>query len=124
MVVIKKKYLTLGSRTIKIMASFHIFLKSSKYYCMKNVLTLFLVVCLFAACKTSQQGASQKGELVIKFVTTNTIEGYDHVSKLKVFCDDVLVGESSEKKQSIPNQMTVKLPTGKHTIKATLFRQI
>jgi hypothetical protein len=87
---------------------------------MKSFLSLVLVFCLFISCKTAQQGVKE-GELTISFVTINTIEGYDHISKLKVFCDEKLVGESSEKKQSVANKVTVKLPKGNHTVKTMLF---
>lgn len=80
-------------------------------------LIIFLGFCLQPIITKAQQDVS----LMFKFVTKNTIAGYDHVSKLIVYCDDKQIGESTAKLQSLPNSIRVKVPKGKHKITATLF---
>ncbi len=87
---------------------------------MKRLIYLLLLVGVFASCRTTAVGDNM-GILTVNFVTLNTIEGYDHVSKLKVYCDDVEVGESKEKKQSVKNSVSVAVPKGNHKIKVSLF---
>ncbi|MGG9972281.1 hypothetical protein ACQ33O_10850 [Ferruginibacter sp. SUN002] len=81
------------------------------------VLLSFLSICLAPAFAKAQQKVS----VTFKFVTINTISGYDHVSKLLVYCDDDKIGESSQKLQSVANSITVKVPKGNHTVKAELW---
>ncbi|UEG49292.1 hypothetical protein LK994_11680 [Ferruginibacter lapsinanis] len=80
-------------------------------------LIVFLCICLLPTIAEAQQDVS----LTFRFVTKNTKEGYDHVSKLIVYSDDEQIGESTEKLQSKPNSVTVKTPKGKHKIKAILY---
>ena len=87
---------------------------------MKNLWMLLAFVATFSACRTGKTD-SDTGTLTVNFVATGSIEGYDHVSKMKVFCDNVEIGESSERKQSVQNKVTVNVPRGSHTIKVTLF---
>jgi len=81
---------------------------------------IYIAILLYITLFTSISKAQNTVELTLKFVVSNTIEGYDHVSKLIVYCDGNQIGESSAKKQSISNSVTVKVPTGNHNVKAIL----
>ncbi|MCZ2443941.1 MAG: hypothetical protein LC101_09230 [Flavobacteriales bacterium] len=59
--------------------------------------------------------------LQISFKAINTISGYDHLSKLMVYCDGQKIGESVEKKQSQGNKIKVKVLTGTHQIFCSLW---
>lgn len=65
--------------------------------------------------------ANAQSTLQVSFKAINTIEGYDHISKLIVYCDGEKVGESIEKKQSLPNKVKVKVPSGDHLIHCSLW---
>ncbi|MGG9971996.1 hypothetical protein ACQ33O_09410 [Ferruginibacter sp. SUN002] len=84
-------------------------------------LTFLLIAFISMSLLPTIGKAQEKVSLTFKFKTINTIAGYDHVSKLKVFCDNELVGESSQKLQSIANSVTVKVPKGVHHINAALY---
>ena len=64
--------------------------------------------------------AAETVDITFKFKATNTKEGFDHLSKLVVYCDNKKIGESEKKLQSKSNSITVKMPTGNHTLKAVL----
>lgn len=62
-----------------------------------------------------------QGKLTITYQAINTIAGYDHVSRLQVLVDGQEVGVSKEKIQSQKNKVTVKVPTGEHTVVCSLW---
>ena len=80
-------------------------------------LIALLSICLFSISAEAQKNVN----VTFKYVTINTITGYDHVSKLMVYCDDKKIGESSQKLQSKSNSITVKVPKGKHKLTASLY---
>ena len=89
---------------------------------MKNLMFL-TVLSLFvglSSCKTGSAASSNAGTLTVNFKAINTIEGYDHISRMGVYCDGKLIQYSTEKKQSIPNSVTISVPRGNHTIKCVL----
>lgn len=57
----------------------------------------------------------------ITYQVTNTIEGYSYDSRLDVYVDGKKIGESSVKDQKEMNKITVKVPTGQHTLKCVLL---
>ena len=57
-------------------------------------------------------------KLTFNIKTLNTKEGYDYISKLVIFCDRKIIGESPHKKQTEPSTYTVEIPKGKHEIYA------
>ena len=84
--------------------------------------TILLSITIFSICLLPTIAkAGNTVDLTFKFVTINTIDGYDHLSKLIVYCDDKKVSESSQKKQSESNKIIVPIPAGYHTIRATLY---
>lgn len=85
----------------------------------KSALQLIIIICFSLTPFITE--AQKKINLTFKFVTTNTKEGYDHISKLIINCDDEKIGESLQKSQSKPSTVTVKIPSGKHKITATLY---
>jgi hypothetical protein len=84
---------------------------------MKSIAALLLVLVFstgFAPVKGKQ------GSLTFNFSVINIVEGYDHESKLVVYEDGKVIGESPVQKESIPNSVTVKLSKGTHTVRAVL----
>lgn len=82
-----------------------------------TVLSLFVGLTSFSS---KELAVAKNGTLTITFKAINTIEGYDHISRMGVYCDDKLIQYSTEKKQSIPNSVTISVPRGNHTIKCVL----
>ena len=78
-----------------------------------------LLVLVFSTAFTPVAKEKQ-GSLTFKFSVINIVEGYDHESKLVVYEDGNVIGESSVQKESKPNSVTVKLSKGSHNIRAVL----
>ena len=70
---------------------------------------------LLTACNTLKVDPS--AQLSIEFKTINTIEGYDHLTRMVVYCDEKEVARSSDLIQSSTNTVVAKFPKGKHTVK-------
>ncbi len=87
---------------------------------MKKTIFLSIMVLATYAFPTITK-ATETVAVTFKFVTINTIDGFDHLSKLIVYCDDKKVSESSQKIQSESNKIIVPIPAGYHTIRATLY---
>lgn len=85
---------------------------------MKSFAALFLVL-VFASAFTPAAKEKQ-GTLTFKYSVINIEEGYDHESKLVIYENGNVIGESTVQKESKPNAVTVKLPAGRHNIKAVL----
>jgi hypothetical protein len=82
----------------------------------KLLLLLFLPVLIF-----SSFTPAKNGKLTISYKATGTIEGYSHLSKMKVYVDETLVGESPEKDQQATNSFSVSVPKGAHKVKCQLW---
>lgn len=87
---------------------------------MRNFLKLFTLSAIFMAF-ISHSFAASNVAFTIKYTTVGTISGYDHLTKMRVYCDGNELGENTPKKQTLENSITVNVPTGKHTIKAVLY---
>ncbi len=57
-------------------------------------------------------------KLTFNIKTLNTKEGYDYISKLVIFCDRKIIGESPHKKQTEPSTYSVEISKGNHEIYA------
>lgn len=85
---------------------------------MKTISALLLVLVLTSGFTPAIK--AKKGSLTFNFSVINIVEGYDHDSKLVVYEEGKVIGESSVQKESKPNSVTVKLSTGSHNIRAVL----
>jgi len=59
--------------------------------------------------------------LTINYSVIGTSAGYDHITKMRVYIDGREAGESTPKKQTIDNYVTVNVSKGNHKIKAVLL---
>lgn len=87
---------------------------------MRNFLKLFTLSAVLMAFISNMFAASNVS-FTIKYTTVGTVSGYDHLTKMRVYCDGNELGENTPKKQTLENSITVNVPTGKHTIKAVLY---
>ncbi len=85
---------------------------------MKKIIfgTLMLGLLFVTACSTSKMG-NKMAQLSINFKTLNTIEGYDHLTRMIIYCDEKEVARSTDKIQSMENTLIAQFPKGKHTVK-------
>ncbi len=79
----------------------------------KSFLLLFALLTLPLLSIYSQKMST----LIVNTKFTNIEKGYDHLTKTVVFVDDELVASTSEKLQSIPNSVKVKIPKGEHKVR-------
>lgn len=70
---------------------------------------------------TSFGGGNVK--ITFKYKCTNIVEGYDHLSRLKVYVDGKIAGTSTEKLESQQNTITIEVSKGDHSIRAVLESQ-
>lgn len=93
---------------------------------MKKLLALAfgIIALVIAPSFTSPAGASGKASLKITWYATNTIEGYSYPSKMKVYVDDVLMGESPVKDQKEKNTFTVMVPKGPGKLKCVIWAEL
>ncbi|MCG9912541.1 MAG: hypothetical protein MH137_14705 [Flavobacteriales bacterium] len=85
----------------------------------KTLLALFCLVLV----QTVMAQSAKPVNLTFSYQVTNTIEGYAYVSKLVVYVDDQVVGESTPLIQTKPNSVTVSIPKGNHKVRAVLMAQ-
>lgn len=79
---------------------------------------LLLILTLFIA----TLGFSGKpGTLTISYKFTHIEVGYDHLTKCRIYVDDVLAKETAEHKQSNEQSFTLQLPKGNHTIRIMML---
>ena len=83
-----------------------------------KLISALLLVLVLATGFTPTPGSM--GSLTFKYSVTNIEPGYDHLSKLVVYEDGKIIGQSSEQVESKPNSVTVKLSKGNHNIRAVL----
>ncbi len=84
----------------------------------KTIFLTFLFLSIFFLPTISK--AAETVDITFKFKAINTKEGFDHLSKLVVYCDNKKIGESEKKLQSMQNSVKVKIPTGNHNVRAVL----
>lgn len=84
---------------------------------MKTIASILLV---FVLASGFAPAPAKQGTLTFKYSVIHIVEGYDHISKLVVYEDGQVIGESTQKKESIPNSVTVNLSRGTHKIRAVL----
>jgi hypothetical protein len=77
---------------------------------------------LIFLCATAFTPAKKEtlGSLTFQFSAKNIKEGYDHNSKLVIWEDGKIIGESATKPESSSNSITLKLSKGNHAIRAVL----
>ena len=83
---------------------------------MKTIASIIIALVLTTGFATAQK----VGTLTFKYSVINIVKGYDHNSKLVIYEDGKMIGESTEHLESKPNSISVKLSQGKHQIKAVL----
>ncbi len=83
--------------------------------------TKFLFFLLSLILIGTVNSAAAQAKLEISFQALNTIEGYDHLSRMQVFVDGKEVATSPEKKQSEKNAVTIKVKPGEHDIMCVLW---
>ncbi|MES2431758.1 MAG: hypothetical protein V4556_12535 [Bacteroidota bacterium] len=81
-------------------------------YIIKLLFLLTINITLFAA---------DDVKFTVNYSCVGTISGYDHITKMIIYSDGKLMGESIPKKQSIANSLTVNVSAGAHKIKAVLY---
>lgn len=86
---------------------------------MKTIASFFILFLVTSGFKPAPP-AEKTGTLTFKYSVTHIVKGYDHISKLVVYKDGAVIGESSQKKESAPNSVSINLPQGTHNIKAVL----
>jgi hypothetical protein len=84
--------------------------------------TLLALFCLVLAQTVLAQSAKPV-KLTFSYQVKNTIEGYEYISKLVVYVDDQVAGESTPLIQTKPNSVTVSIPKGNHKVRAVLMAQ-
>jgi archaellum component FlaG (FlaF/FlaG flagellin family) len=65
----------------------------------------------------SSVAATGESTLTVGWKFLNIVDGYDHESQLKVYIDGSLVKTSKVMKQSKKGTLTVKVPSGAHTVR-------
>jgi hypothetical protein len=91
---------------------------------MKKIGFLFIVIALLSGCASSTSSStSSTGSLTFNYTTVGIIDGYDHTSKLIVYDNGTKIGESTPKKESEGNSVTLPLSNGTHQIRAVLNSQ-
>ncbi|MFM2269482.1 MAG: hypothetical protein RL757_2923 [Bacteroidota bacterium] len=85
---------------------------------MKKILfgTLMLGLLFVTACSTSKMG-NKMAQLSVSFKAVNSVEGYDHLTRMIVYCDEKEVARSTDKIQSESNTVIAQFPKGKHAIR-------
>lgn len=79
---------------------------------MKNIF-VSVVLLFFVACGA----AAQTYKLSVHYVLKGIVEGYDHLCVTKIFIDNNLAAESSEKLESEANTVFCNVSKGKHSVK-------
>ena len=80
---------------------------------MKKAVLLLTLVALPLFAVFSQKMSTLKVDYSFK----NLVEGYDHQTVTKIFVDDELVAESTQKSESKPNTVSCQIPRGEHTVR-------
>ena len=80
---------------------------------MKKAVFLLTLVALPVFAVFSQKMSTLKVDYSFK----NLVEGYDHQTVTKIFVDDELVAESTQKPESKPNTVSCQIPRGEHTVR-------
>jgi hypothetical protein len=78
---------------------------------MKNLLLLASLLLLAGV------GYSQNAKLTVYYAFANVEPGYDHDTKIQVFIDEQLVGESNVVPQTKGGSVTVEVPKGMHALR-------
>jgi hypothetical protein len=89
---------------------------------MKSAICVIFTILLFGCASTSTTSSSS-ASLTFTYTTVGILEGYDHTSKLVVYEDGNKIAESSAKKESEGNSITIPLSSGTHNIRAVLNSQ-
>jgi hypothetical protein len=85
---------------------------------MKSKFLFFLLSLILIGTVNS---AVAQAKLDISFQALNTIEGFDHVSRMHVFIDGKEIVQSTEMKQSEKNIVSLDVKPGKHDVKCVLW---
>lgn len=72
---------------------------------------------VFTNGKPSKAEKKKLVPLVVSWKYSGIAEGYDHMSRTKVYVDGQLVGTSAEQKQSKPGKLQVKVTKGEHEVR-------
>jgi hypothetical protein len=83
-----------------------------------RVLSILLIATTLAL--TSFAPKPKDASLTFKYSFKGIVEGYDHDTKMVVWEDGKIIGESTVQKQSKPNSITLKLKPGNHSLKAVM----
>lgn len=110
----------------RLISSDYSYLRCKQPYTMKKLLALAfgIIALVIAPAFTSPADASGKVPLTITWYATHTIKGYSYPSKMKVYVDDQLMGESPVKDQQEKNKFTVMVPKGSHNLKCVIWAEI
>lgn len=88
-----------------------------------NIKKVWLIFSMALIIHAGVSFAGSNVKITFKYKCTNIVQGYDHLSRLKVYVDDKIAGTSSEKLESQENTVTVEVTKGKHSIRAVLESQ-
>lgn len=82
----------------------------------------FLIILVMIGITTMNVNAMAKGDIkiTIKYKCSHIVEGYDHISRLKVYVDGNVAGTSTEKLESQQNSITIQISKGQHSLRAVL----
>lgn len=87
---------------------------------MKTKLSLLILLGVLTTSVLSAKPPKQ-GKLTVSWSFLHIVEGYDHDTKCIVFVDGKQVGESSVKKESEKNSITVATAQGSHEVKVVNY---
>ena len=105
---------------MKNMDSLYLFiLKFYKKSSMKKLQLLFSIFFVLHAVYAQNQVS-----LTFKYKIINSNAGFTYPTKIEVYRNGSKIGQSSEKDQTEPNQVTVEFPKGNATITATVFAKV
>lgn len=79
---------------------------------MKNIFVSLALIVLFASVSFAQTF-----KLSVHYSFKGIVEGYDHMCVTKIFVDDNLVAQSSEKLESESNTVFCNISKGKHRVR-------
>ena len=85
--------------------------------------TKFLFFLLSLILIGTVNSAAAQAKLEISFQALNTIEGYDHLSRMHVFIDGKEVAKSPEMIQSKKNKVSLSVIPGEHDVRCILWAE-
>lgn len=87
---------------------------------MKKTILFLIPLLLFT---TAALYGQKPAKVTVNWTFEGVKDGYDHDNKMVAYIDGEEVGESSVKKESVPNSYTFEVKKGRHEIRIVNFAQ-